>query len=82
MRRTNPWPTAGARHVQPVALRQSWAGSAARWAIRQGLVSLGLHTAGLLAFTVAAFLICAPLGFAVFGVACITMETLTSQDTP
>jgi hypothetical protein len=81
-RHPDPGPSAGARHVQPIALRQTWAGSAARWAIRQGLVSLGLHTGGFAAFVIAAFLVFVPLGFVVLGAALITLETLTRQDAP
>jgi hypothetical protein len=45
-------------------------------------VSLGLHTAGLLAFVVAGFLVAAVAGFIVLGAACILMENLTREDHP
>jgi hypothetical protein len=50
--------------------------------VRQGLVSLGLHTAGLLAFVVAGFLIAAVAGFLVLGAACLILENLTREDHP
>lgn len=70
------------RHVQPLATRSTWIGGAARWAIRQGLVSLALSIAGMLAFTVAAFLLAAPLGFAVFGLMCWFLEYSVREDHP
>ena len=68
------------RHA--LALRSNWVGGATRWAIRQGLVSLGLHTVGLLAFVVAGFLVAAVAGFIVLGVVCLIMENLLREDHP
>lgn len=46
------------------------------------MVSLGLTIGGMVAFTVAAFLIVAPLGFAVIGASCWFLEYLTREDSP
>lgn len=78
--RARPGPPARARHVEPLTIRQNWAGSAARWALRQGLVSLALTVAGLLSIVVAAFLVLAPLGFLVLGCSCIVLENLTKEE--
>jgi len=66
-------------HVK-LAARQNLAGTAARWCLRQGLVSLALHIVAMLAFTVAAFSIIGPLGWAVLGVSCLAMEYLTREE--
>lgn len=80
MRRTDPGPTKGARHVVPLAMRQNLAGNATRWAMRQGLVSLLLTVLGMLAFTVAAFTLATALGFTVIGASCWFLEYLTRED--
>lgn len=83
MRRIEPRrPTPHTRHVQPLAHRQDAVGAAVRWAMRQGLVSLGLHVVGLASFVVAAFILATALGFVVLGAACIVMETLTNEGSP
>lgn len=46
------------------------------------MVSLGLHVGGMAALAVAAFLIMAPLGWAVVGISLLVLETLTRQDHP
>lgn len=50
--------------------------------MRQGAVSLTLTVAGMVAFVVAAFLIIAPLGWAVIGSSCWFLEYLTREDAP
>ena len=81
-RRADQGPATRSRHVQPVATRQNLAGAAARWVIRQGVVSLGLHVGGFAALAVAAFLLAAPLGWAVIGVSLLVLETLTRSEHP
>lgn len=61
-------------------LRRNRVGQAARWVVRQGVVSLPLTVAGMLAFVVSAFLIVAPLGWAVIGGMCWFLEYLTRED--
>jgi hypothetical protein len=50
--------------------------------MRQGPMSISLHLGAFVALTVAAFLIVAPLGWAVIGVSLFILETLTRKDTP
>ncbi len=50
--------------------------------VKQGPVSLALTVAGMVAFVVAAFLIVAPLGWAVIGASCWFLEHLTREDRP
>lgn len=50
--------------------------------MRQGLVSLALHVAGLWSVVMASFLLAAPLGFAMLGLSCFTLEYLTREDHP
>lgn len=70
------------RRRHALATRQTWGGAAARWALRQGLVSLGLHVAGMVAFIAAATLIALPLGLATAGVLLWYLEMLTREDHP
>lgn len=63
-------------------LRQNWQGSAVRWILRQGPMSLALTVGGMASITVAAFLLAAALGFLVLGIGLITLENLTRQDRP
>lgn len=79
MRRAHPGTSPRADHVA-LQLRQNWAGNAARWCQKQGLVSLALTVLGIAAFVVAAFLIIAPLGWATIGAGCWFLEHLTREE--
>ncbi len=46
------------------------------------MVSLALTIVGMVAFTVAAFLIVAPAGWVVIGASCWYLEALTREDHP
>lgn len=66
--------------VRAVRSSDSFLGTWWRWVIRQGPMSLFLTVAGMVAFTVAAFSLAGPLGWATIGVCCWLLEWETRTD--